>query len=223
MLRRFSSTFIAGLFAVLPLAVTVFLLVYLVTLVNSWIGPSSAFGGLLRLVSRDNTWIMVGGYVASLIIVVAVIWIVGYLATRVAGRRIGLIIASLMGRVPFVNKVYSSVEQVVGLLRQGGQSDAAAALANVVFARIANTIVLGMLSSSEVVEINGVPHVMVYFPSSPIPATGFNYLVPESDVWDANISVEDMTKIILSLGSLGPGIMGQRSPLVLPLGTMKRS
>lgn len=223
MLRRFSSTFIAGLFAVLPLIVTFALIVYLVTLVNSWIGPASKFGGLLRMVSRDNTWVMVGCYAMSLIIVVAVIWVVGYLATRVAGRRMGQMVAGLVGRVPFVNKVYSSVEQVVELVRKGGQHDAAAALANVVFARIANTTVLGMLSSPEVVEIDGVAHVMVYFPSSPIPATGFNYLVPKTDVWDANVSVEDMTKIILSLGSLGPSLMNRRTPLAMPLGTLKKS
>lgn len=223
MMRRFSSTFVAGLFAILPLVVTIALMIYLVTLVNSWIGPSSRVGDLLRMVSRDNTWIMVGCYIASLVIVVAVIWAVGYFATRVAGRRIGLIVASLMGRVPFVNKVYSSVEQVVGLLRQGGQQDAASALANVVFVKIANTTILGMLASSQPVDINGVPHVMVYFPSSPVPATGFNYLVPETDVWDANVSVEDMTKIILSLGSLAPSLMSQRSPLVMPLGAARQA
>ena len=222
MLRRFSSTFVAGLFAVLPLVVTIALIIYLVTMVNSWIGPASRVGDLLRMVSRDNTWIMVGCYVASLAVVMLVIWLVGYFATRVAGRRFGLIVASLMGRVPFVNKVYSSVEQVVGLLRQGGQHDAASALANVVFVKIANTTILGMLASSQAVEINGVRHMMVYFPSSPIPATGFNYLVPETDVWDANVSVEDMTKIILSLGSLGPSLMNLRSPLAMPLGSAKQ-
>ena len=83
-------------------------------------------------------------------------------------------------------------------------------------AQIANVRVLGMLSSSDPVLINGVPHYIVYLPSTPIPASGQNMLVPCSDVEDVDISIEELTKILLSLGSLGPGIMGAKSPLILP-------
>jgi uncharacterized membrane protein len=51
----------------------------------------------------------------------------------------------------------------------------------------------------------------VFLPSTPIPASGQNILVPVADVTDAGISVEEMTKILVSLGSLGPGILNQQA------------
>jgi uncharacterized membrane protein len=51
---------------------------------------------------------------------------------------------------------------------------------------------------------------MVFLPATPVPATGQNLLIPEADIEDINLSVEDMTKIVLSLGSLAPEIIGDR-------------
>ena len=211
MLKRFMATFFAGLFAVLPLVITISLLGFLVTKLVTWIGPSSAFGlGLAAIYPRLEIT-----YPASLVIVIVLITVVGYFARRVAGQRIAWFFEWLISRIPFINKVYHSVEQIIGLL-QKGQGDAASALSNVVMAHIANVRVLGMLSSSDPVSINGVPHYIVYIPSTPIPASGQNLLVPCSDVEDVDVSMEELTKILLSLGSLGPGIMTAKAPLILP-------
>lgn len=211
MFKRFMATFFAGLFALLPLVITLSLVGFLVTKLVAWIGPSSAFGqGLAAIYPRLEFT-----YPAGLVIVIVLITVVGYFARRVAGRRIAWFFEWLISRIPFINKVYHSVEQIIGLL-QKGQGDAASALSNVVMAHIANVRVLGMLSSSDPVLLNGVPHFIVYIPSTPIPASGQNLLVPCSDVEDVDISMEELTKILLSLGSLGPGIMSAKAQLILP-------
>lgn len=211
MFKRFMATFFAGLFALLPLVITLSLVGFLVTKLVAWIGPSSAFGqGLTAIYPRLEFT-----YPASLVIVIVLITVVGYVARRVAGRRIAWFFEWLISRIPFINKVYHSVEQIIGLL-QKGQGDAASALSNVVMAHIANFRVLGMLSSSDPVLLNGVPHYIIYIPSTPIPASGQNLLVPCSDVEDVDISMEELTKILLSLGSLGPVIMSSKAQLILP-------
>jgi uncharacterized membrane protein len=211
MLKRFMATFFAGLFALLPLVITISLVGFLVTKLVSWVGPSSAFGqGLASIYPRLELT-----YPASLVLVIVLITIVGYFARRVAGQRIAWLFEWIIGRIPFINKVYHSVEQIIGLL-QKGQGDAASALSNVVMAHIANVRVLGMLSSSDPVLLDGVPHYIVYIPSTPIPASGQNLLVPCADVEDVDISMEELTKILLSLGSLGPGIMSSKAQLILP-------
>jgi len=146
---------------------------------------------------------------------VGAIFLIGLAARRFAGRRAGNFFAGLMARVPFINKVYNSAEQVVGLLAKK-DGDAASALSNVVLVRIANVKVLGMLSSAESVLIEGVPHFIVFLPSTPIPASGQNLVVPCTDVLDVDVSVEEMTRILLSLGSLGPPVMNSKAPLLLP-------
>jgi uncharacterized membrane protein len=211
MLKRFMTAFIAGLFALLPLLITLSIIGFLVNKLVTWLGPASLFGQwLISIYPRLEIT-----YPASFVIVIVFITLVGYFARRVTGQRIAWIMEIVISRIPFINKVYHSVEQVVGLLSKS-QGDAAAALSNVVMANIANVRVLGMLASSEPVIINGIAHFIVYLPSTPIPASGQNILVPCTDVEDVDISVEELTKILLSLGSLGPGIMATKSPLILP-------
>jgi len=215
MFRRLSGTFLAGIFALLPLIVTLAIIGFIVGKLNDWMGPNSAFGQLFATPGEEGSaGFNLTFYILTFVLAILIILIIGYFARKVTGQRMGGWINHLISKIPFINKVYHSVEQVVGLVNQG-DSDSVGALSNVVFARIANTRVIGMLSSSAPVQINGVPHYLVYFPSTPVPATGFNYLIPCDEVEDADISVEEMTKVLLSLGSLGPDIMNQKNPLIL--------
>lgn len=215
MLRRIAGTFIAGLLALLPLLITVGVVSFLVGKLNDWLGPGSAFGGWMQSISSSWSIRPEFTYLFSILIVLGFICGVGYLAQRYTGRRVGAFVTYLIGRMPFINKVYTSAEQVVQLLARK-EGDAASALANVVMVRIANVRVLGMLSSAEPVYINGETYYIVFLPSTPIPASGQNIIVPAGDIEDVSIGVEEMTKILISLGSLGPQIMNAKQPLILP-------
>jgi len=215
MLRRIAGTFIAGLLALLPLLITVLVVGFLVGKLHAWLGPRSAFGSWMKGLAL--TWQIPAelSYLGSIVVVVTLICIIGLFAQRFTGRRASAWITYLVGRIPFINKVYNSAEQVVQLLSHK-DGDAASALANVVMVRIANVRVLGMLSSADPVLINGEPYYIVFLPSTPIPASGQNVIIPAADVEDVTISVEEMTKILISLGSLGPGIMNAKQQLILP-------
>ena len=215
MIRKLTGIFLAGLTTLLPLIITVAVIIYVVGLLDTWLGPSSSLGLALKQLEDNWNLRMEITYPLSVVIVVIVICIVGYIARQYFGQKIGQWFESLIGKIPFINKVYYSAEQVVDLFKKK-DSDAAAALSNVVLVRFANTRILGMLANSSPVVINNKPHFMIYFPSSPVPATGFNYFVPVEDVDDVDISVEEMTRVIVSLGSLGPGIMNKKQPLILP-------
>lgn len=224
MVRRVTGTFLTGLMALLPLLITIGLVAFLAGKLYGWLGPGSLFGLLAQEVTAaifgestptSRQWVFAGIYVLSLLMVLVFIWLVGYFARLFIGQRVGGWFEWLIGRIPFINKIYSSADQVVDLFKKKEQ-DAASALSNVVLVRFANTRILGMLSNGEPIDIGGVPHYMVYFPSSPVPATGFNYFVPCEDVEDVDVAVEEMTRIIVSLGSLAPGIMNSKPQLFLP-------
>jgi uncharacterized membrane protein len=215
MLRRVAGTFIAGLLALLPLLITISVVGFLVSKLTAWLGPGSAFGAWMRSFADVAQIRPELSYLISLVVVVVLICTIGLFAQRFTGQRASAWITYLVGRIPFINKVYNSAEQVVQLLSHK-DGDAASALANVVMVRIANIRVLGMLSSAEPVLINGEPYYIVFLPSTPIPASGQNVIIPAADVEDVTISVEEMTKIIISLGSLGPDIMNAKKQLILP-------
>jgi uncharacterized membrane protein len=204
-----TRNFFAGLLALLPLIVTVLVLSWIVGKLLAWFGPDSAFGAAMRALAESLG--LPGAslvYAVCLLLALALITLIGHFARRYTGQRFGAAITALVSRVPFINKIYSSTDQVVALLsRRDG--DAARALSHVVIARLGSVRVLGMLASPEPVHLGGSDFHIVFLPSTPIPASGQNILVPVADVEDAGISVEEMTKILVSLGSLGPGILNK--------------
>lgn len=221
MLRRFTATFFAGLTALLPMIVTIALVVFIARYIYSWLRQGSLLYSVvfstrkLLFGEAAETWTLYFIYVLSLAIAIAGIWVVGFFARRYIGKRIGGWVEAVISKIPFINKIYNSVDQVIDLFRKKDK-DAAAALTNVVLMKFANMRMLGMLASNDPVLIHGVPHYLIYVPSTPIPTTGFNYFVPCEDVDDVAISVEEMTRIIVSLGSLGPPIMNAKDQLFLP-------
>src|SRR5690606_34201088 len=70
----------------------------------------------------------------------------------------------------------------------------------------ANMWILGMLASAKPIEIRGELYYYIYFPNTPMPATGFSYIIRCDEVVDIDMTVEEMTRIYVSFGSLGPGI-----------------
>ena len=219
MLKKVGSIMAAGLFAILPLIITLAVLSYLFNIIYGWLGPNSAFGQLVaRHTDKRAEALLL--YVSTLFVILLLIFVIGLFTRGAAGSRFDSIrnliggyfarqVTGLIKKVPFINTVYSSAEQVVELFQQHDK-DAVKSMSNVVLARIANTHILGMLASSKPVLIDDVPHFYVYFPNTPVPATGFNYIIPCEDVIDIDMSVEELTRVYVSFGSLGPVIHGAR-------------
>jgi uncharacterized membrane protein len=205
MLQRLSRYFLAGLLALLPLVFTIAVVGFVYTKLVEWLGPESHFGGLIQSISESTALPPSVSYLMTFALVVTVTMLIGMFASRFTGQRILAFFNQLIARIPFINKVYSSADQVVRLFNSK-DGDAVSALSDVVLAKIANTYVMGMLANSEPVIVAGRPHVFFYMPSAPLPATGILYLVPAEDIFDVDLSVEELTRVVVSLGSLGPAV-----------------
>ena len=57
----------------------------------------------------------------------------------------------------------------------------------------------------EIEEKSGVDVVCVFVPTTPNPTSGLILMVPQSDVIELDMSVEDGLKMIISLGVVVPG------------------
>lgn len=209
MLRKLGSYFLAGLLAVLPLVFTIAVVGFVYAKLLEWLGPQSRFGTVVQSISQSTALPPVVAYAMTFTLVVAVILLLGMFATRFTGKRLLAFFNRLIGRIPFINKVYGSAEQVVQLFNNQ-DSDSVSALSNVVLARFANSYVLGMLANANPVRIHGQDHVFFYMPNTPVPATGNLYIIPVEDIYHVDMSVEELTRIEVSLGSLGPGIINSR-------------
>lgn len=210
-MRGIASTvlrfFLTGVAALLPFVVTVFVVTWLVRLADAYVGPSSAFGRfLLTVVGKDQKFI---GYLGGYLVVVLLLMLLGFLVTRATVARFHRGLDATFARIPLIGKIYSAVSQVVELLGNKEQS-ALDRFGGVGEVTVGNIKLLGLLTSNQRYTMgNGREHLLVFIPNSPIPLTGFNLLVPVEDFRRLDLPFEDLAKLFMSLGLLGPQVLNK--------------
>jgi len=207
MIRRATGTIAAGVLAILPFLISIWLIFYIADVFYIWFGPESRIGRFISGVSGGVVPIWLA-YIVSIIVALLIIWMVGHIARGWFGRLFKKWFEMIVSRIPLINTVYQSVDQITEILKQReAGEEAASSLTEVVFMRDRDGLAMGLLSSRSEVIVNNERHFMVFVPSSPIPTTGSNYLVPECNIIKTDISAKDLTRTLVSLGALGPGII----------------
>jgi uncharacterized membrane protein len=202
------STFLAGLFALLPIVITVGVMAWAGGLLKEWLGPESSVGQALSQLGlrfvTDPTVASVLGWVAVLLAV----WVFGALLKSVGKKRMERTFHAAMERIPLVNVLYRPVAQVVEML----QRDPADKLQgmNVVycaFGREGHAGFLGLLVSDQVYRFNGRPCQIVYVPTSPLPMSGAVIFAAADSVEQVDMQVDDLMKIYFSIGVMSSKVI----------------
>ncbi|MEZ5338043.1 MAG: DUF502 domain-containing protein [bacterium] len=212
MIKRFLGTVVAGVLYFLPLAATIWAIGLVYRWLNGLLGESSPFYRLLAD-GLGSRYVFVS-YLVILLAALLLFWVLGRIGGSIASQRLRSFFSRLMRRVPVLNTVYSSTDQIADLFR-GRELDDPALLRRTVLVRIDNCYMLGLMVNSESFDLHGVPHRIVYVPSAPLPTSGTNYLAPVHDIHDVNLSVDELTSITMSLGGSGAAIIRSKDPLLL--------
>ena len=193
--------FMTGLLAALPLAATILIFVWGARVLYGWVGPGSMFGGLLVSIGLGVTGSEVAGYLIGASIVVLLIFVLGLLVqTRLRGL-LGDAVNTLMHRIPLARSVYDMIKKFVGLIAQ--RDEAGVRSMSPVwlhFGGVGGAAVLGLLSTPEPVLVGGKPYLAVLVPTAPVPIGGGLLYVPQDWVTMAEIGVEGLTSIYVSMG-----------------------
>ena len=198
-------TFVTGALAALPLAATVFVFWWAVSLLWRWLGPGSAVGSVLGGIGLGVTGSELVGYLIGLGIVALAILLLGVLIERAIGRSMARLVDKLLRRIPLVRTVWDLAQRMVGLLQQnpaGGAEGGARSLTPVWchFGGPGGASVLGLLSSSEPVDVAGRACLAVLVPTAPVPIGGGLLFVPQEWVSPAEVGAEALTSIYVSMG-----------------------
>lgn len=199
--RHALRIFFTGLLAALPLAATVLIFVWGARVLYAWLGPGSFVGGMLIALGLGGTGSEVVGYLLGLGIVVLTIFALGLLVqTRLRG---GLARAfnRVMQRIPLVRNVYDLIRKFVDLVAQRDASGARSM--SPVWLRFGGpggAMVLGLLSSPEPVMVGGQTYLAVLVPTAPLPVGGGLIFVPADWVTPAELGMEALTSIYVSMG-----------------------
>jgi uncharacterized membrane protein len=202
--RTLLRLFVTGLVAALPLAATLAIFAWLISLLLAWLGPGSAFGQVLKAIGFGVTGSEVIGYLVGVSVLVGAVFGLGVLVETGLQRGVARLIDALVTRIPLVNTVYGVIRRMVELLSQRGQGGEGGLKSMrpvwCHFGGPGGAIALGLLSAAEPVLIDGRRCLAVLVPTAPVPVGGALLWVPEHWVTAADVGIEALTSIYVSMG-----------------------
>lgn len=192
-----------GALAALPVAATVAIFAWLISLVLGWVGPDSVIGSLLVAIGLGSEFL---GYLIGIGMLLGGLIALGALVEAGLERGLARLVDGVMRRIPLVRQVYELVQKLVALF---GQRDPNAARAmQGVWVRFGGAeggaVVLALQTAAEVLVVDGQRCVAVLVPTAPVPIGGGLLFVPEAWVTPAALSVEAVTSLYVSMGVTAP-------------------
>jgi uncharacterized membrane protein len=225
MSHRLRKYIIAGLLVWLPLAITVWVLLWLLGLMDgvfSWlltlgqhVLPAGADASIeaLRRVPFLGVLVMAGLLLAT-----------GVFVTNIFGQWWVKQWHRLMSRIPIVKSIYNSVKQVSDTLF----STSGNAFREAVLVQYPHqgswtiAFVTGRPSGEVAAHLDG-EHVSLYVPTTPNPTSGFFLMMPRANVRPLQMSVDEALKYIISMGVVAPPPPAPPRPLPVPVPAAPRN
>jgi uncharacterized membrane protein len=199
-----AATWLAGLLVLLPLALTVAVLAWALSLVNRFVGPGSIVGGLFAALGYPFSSNPFLAYVFGTLVLIAAIYLLGLGAQSGLKRPLQRLTDRTLRRVPLVGSLYNIADRFVGLLDQKQEADIDAMSPVWCFFGGDSVAVLALAPSAQPIEIDGRSYLAVLVPTAPVPFGGALLYVPVAWVRPANIGVDTLTGIYVSMGITQP-------------------
>jgi uncharacterized membrane protein len=209
-LGRILRIFLAGVLALLPIAVTFFVIAWAASLVASYAGPGSLIGSIIAALGTSLGLNIepssTAAYLLGLAMIIGAIFVLGLLVET--GLR-SFILNSLdwmMMRIPLVSNVYELSKRFVAIVDRGSGQDNLKSMRPVwcFFGGEGSAAVLGLMPSPEPVVIGEHSYLGLLVPSAPVPFGGALIYVPSEWVKPAEGGVERLMNVYVSMGVTPP-------------------
>ena len=202
---------LTGLLVWLPLAITVWVMSWLVALLDGIFGGVlSGFEALVPLSSMPLIDRLRSIHGLGVILVFTTLLITGALVTNVAGRWWFRQMDRLFANIPIFKSIYTGVKKVSNtLFSSDGNAFRKAML--IQYPRAGSWTIAFQTGSptGEVARHVGDEFVSVYVPTTPNPTSGFFLMLPRSEVIELEMSVDEALTYVISMGSVAPTPSGR--------------
>jgi uncharacterized membrane protein len=201
-MQRLLRYFLAGVFAILPVVITVGVVIWVANFVGAFIGPGTLLGSLLERVggsiSEENKIV---AYIIGWALVLGLVFLFGVLIEFGARRMVQRIVDTLLNRIPLVGSIYDTSKRLVDMLNKKDDADLQGmSVVFCTFGKDSGVGLLALLVSPEKFTINGRDYQVVIVPTAPVPVGGGLLFVPADSVIDADMSVNGLMSIYVSMG-----------------------
>ena len=202
-MNKLKQIFFTGLFTLLPLIATIYILYVLFSLMDNF----------FRSLIQNMTGVSIPGI--GVAISVLLILITGFIATNVLGSKLLSLGDKILQRIPIVKKVYTGLKQIINAVSMQGKQ----LFKQVVLIEFPQkgTYAIGFATGEckgEVEEKVGKELIYVYVPTSPNPTMGALLLFPKKDVVFLDMEVEEGLKLIISAGLVSAEDLQKEKPTV---------
>ena len=181
---------LSGLLELVPLLVTIVILLFIIGKADELVRPLPFVSG--------RPWDFPG---VGLIVVIVLFYFVGLLMSARLGRRVMDLKSTVLSRIPVVRTIFGVTRQAMASLTSQYNFSRVVFLEWPREGMVAMGFVTGRARSSERVDET---LAVVYIPTVPNPTSGNMALVPEDDVMETDLTVEDAMKLVFSGGIVLP-------------------
>ena len=202
---------ILGLLVWVPLGITIWVLHFLVTTLDQT---------LLLFPENTRPDAFLGMHIPGFGVVLsfAILLFTGVIAANFFGARLIRFWEAVLGRIPVVKQIYSSVKQVSDtLLSDSGNAFRKALLVEFPYPGSWTIAFLTGAPAGAVTHHLTEEHVSVYVPTTPNPTSGYFIIVPRSRVRDLDMSVDEALKYVISMGVVAPRTNSAAARAAIPL------
>lgn len=144
------------------------------------------------------------------------IYLAGFGVRYYIGRSLVEFTERILVQVPIVSGLYQAIKQVMSTMFSHS-SDHFREVVLIEYPRRDMYCFAFLTNKKDYLTINDEKTLIsIFLPSTPNPTTGFYLLLPSSDIWSVDISVEEAFKIIMSAGIVTPEIQKSAKPFYAP-------
>lgn len=189
---------IAGLLVWMPLGITFLVVKAIVGFLDRTV---------LLLPDAYQPDALLGVHIPGLGVLLAVVLVLatGMIVANLLGKRLVAAWESLLSRIPLVRNLYAGVKQIMeAVLATDGKSFRKVLLIEYPRKGVWSLAFMTSDKLGEVQAKTGSRVISVFIPTTPNPTSGFVLMVPEEDVIELEMTVEEGLKMIISMGVVVP-------------------
>jgi len=200
-IRRLKGHFITGLIVILPLGLTAWIVNILFSLIGTRFLP------IFENIPQISGLPIAAQMGISAVLTVMVIWFIGFWARNYFGKLTIRIFEKVVLNTPFISNIYKTIRKITDTMFVNKKAFKKVALIEYPRRGIYTIVFV----TNEMVSKKGAGLISVFIPSTPNPTTGYCVVLPQEDVHELDITVNQAMEFILSAGIIVPeGLVFQK-------------
>lgn len=193
--------FLSGVLVVAPFAVVLWIALKLLSalwalrmIVPPGLRPENYLGNQMFVALLDL--VMVGLSTLGMVLGIS---LVGWLSKQFIGKKLLEWVAEVIQRIPLLRTIYGALDQLLKALSStGGEQFRRVVI--VEYPRQGSYSLAFVTGEAGFKTPDGSRMLNIFIPTTPNPTSGFHLMVPETQVKDTGMSVEEGFRMLLSLG-----------------------